>query len=359
MLDLPITTLSNSSHHVRCSTSDDEVEEPLSRSRDSDVEGSKTSGRDLRHVDPAHRAPSKLEEAGEEEDTNESEVSSAWHGLTLDRWVDAHVETDVEHGGTLGDGSPEKRTTTTEGVSSKDQEAEAADHLDDTVDSSGKELVLVTDETESPEDLRSVVVDSVGTGHLLANHQADGDESALSVSGDGEHLPQEILDGGTSDKHAFVLELIGDILDLILDVRVGFRKTSDTCKYFGSFLPAILLSEITWGLLVESHADNEEYSGKGLESKRNNIDPGAAAEVHERSIVDPEGETGSSCDEELVETSKTTTNTTGSVFRDIERDNHGSTTDTDTSNETRVESDIVLGILVVKSTYRPMYIASM
>ena len=43
----------------------DEVEQPLGSSRESHVVTTKTAGRDLGHVDPAHGAPAELEGSGE------------------------------------------------------------------------------------------------------------------------------------------------------------------------------------------------------------------------------------------------------------------------------------------------------
>ena len=110
--------------------------------------------RNLRHIDPAHGAPTKLEEAGVEENADKRKVTGSRYGLALNRWVNAHVETNVEHGETLGDRSPKERTAATKRVSSEDEESKAANHLDDAVDSSGEELILVTLETKGPEEIK-------------------------------------------------------------------------------------------------------------------------------------------------------------------------------------------------------------
>jgi hypothetical protein len=43
-------------------------------------------------------------------------------------------------------------------------------------------------DTKVGEYLRSVVVDGIGAGHLLANHEADGDQSALTIPWNEPHL---------------------------------------------------------------------------------------------------------------------------------------------------------------------------
>ena len=234
----------------------------------------------------------------------------------------------------MSDGSPEERATTTKRISSEDQEAEAADHLDNTVDASGEELDVVTDKTESLEDLGRVVVDGVGTGHLLADHEANGDESTLAVTGDGEHLLEKVLDGGTGDEHALVLELIGNILDFTLDVLVRDGQIAHAGKDAVGLLPAVLLGQETGRLLVEGHAADKENCREGLKGKRDDVDRRAAGQVQKRSVVDPEGKAGSGGNEKLVKTGQTTTNGTGSILRDVKRDDHGGTTNTDTSDET-------------------------
>jgi hypothetical protein len=178
------------------------------------------------------------------------------------------------------------------------------------------------------------VVNGVGSGHLLTDHKTDGDESTLAVTRDGEHLPQKILDGSTSNEHALVLKLIGDILDFSLNILVRDGQVAHASKHSIGFLPAILLSQESRRFLVKSHAAAKQDSRKRLKSKWDNVDPSAAGQVQKRAVVDPESETGSSSDEELVETGKTATDGTRRVFGNVKGNDHGGHTDTNTSDET-------------------------
>ena len=81
--------------------------------------------------------------------------------------------------------------------------------------------------------------------------------------------------------------------------------------------PLILLGEETGRFFVHGHAADEEDGGKCLHGERDNVDLGATREVQERPVVYPEGERDSSGNEELVETGKTSTDTTGSVFGNV------------------------------------------
>jgi hypothetical protein len=127
----------------------------------------------------------------------------------------------------------------------------------------------------------------------LTDHESNGDEGTLSVTRDGEHLLEKILDAGTSNEHALVLKLVGDVLDLVLNICVRLGQVSHAGKYCRSLLPLVLLGEETGRLLVQSHAADKENGGKSLESEWDNVDLSAAGEMHKRSVVDPEGKTGS------------------------------------------------------------------
>ena len=204
-LNLPIAVVADSGQHERGSTGNDEVEQPLGGSSKSDVQRPETSGGNFGHVDPADRTPTELKETSEQEDADESEVTGRWHTLARNGRRDADVETDVHHGGALGDGSPEQRAATTEGVGSEDEESGAGDHLYDTVDTGCEELGRVSGDAQVVEDQGSVVVDGVCSRHLLADHETDGDERALAISRDCKHFAQKILQCCATNKHALML----------------------------------------------------------------------------------------------------------------------------------------------------------
>ena len=85
-----------------------EVEQPLSGSRERNVHGSQSRGRDLGDDNPAARTPAKLEESREEEDAGEGEVADRWDRFPCDWGIEAYIEANHEHGAPLGDGSPEE-----------------------------------------------------------------------------------------------------------------------------------------------------------------------------------------------------------------------------------------------------------
>lgn len=134
---------------------------------------------------------------------------------------DADVQADVEHCQALGDGGPQEGAAAAEGVGDENEEDGAADDLDDAVDAGGEEAGRVAGDAQVLEDLGCVVVDGVGAGHLLADHEEDADEGALAVARDRPHLSHEVPGARAADELALVLELRDDVLEFALDVGVG------------------------------------------------------------------------------------------------------------------------------------------
>lgn len=134
MSNVPISPLPNGSHHIRRRPRNHKVKQPLRRRRNRNIKRPQSRRRDLRHVDPAHGAPSKLEEAREQEHADERKVARAGHGLALHGRVHAHVDANVVHGCALCDRGPEQGAPAAEGVGGEDEEAETADHFYDAVD---------------------------------------------------------------------------------------------------------------------------------------------------------------------------------------------------------------------------------
>lgn len=144
----PVPGVADRGHHVRGGAGDDEVEQPLRRGRQRDVGRAETRCRDLRDVDPAHRAPAELEEGREQEDHDDGDVARWRHRDAGLGRVEAHVEADVEHGGSLRDGGPEKGFAPTQSVGDEEEEDGARSHLHDSVDTGGKETGFSPVETK-------------------------------------------------------------------------------------------------------------------------------------------------------------------------------------------------------------------
>lgn len=98
---------------------------------------------------------------------------------------------------------------------------------------------------------------------MLADHQADGDESTLAVAGDEPHFSLEVHEGSTADQSPLVLELFPDLTEFISDVVMISWQLAQVCEDSFGVFPAVGLCEPTWRFLAQEHADEE---GDGRES---------------------------------------------------------------------------------------------
>jgi hypothetical protein len=111
----------------------------LGSSCQSDIGGSETGGRDFGDIDPADWTPSKLEKGSEQENHDDSDITGWGNSGALLWGIEADVKADIEHAGTLSDGCPEERLTTTEGVRNEEKEDGAGDHFDNSIDTGSEE----------------------------------------------------------------------------------------------------------------------------------------------------------------------------------------------------------------------------
>jgi len=64
------------------------------------------------------------------------------------------------------------------------------------------------------------IYDCVDAGHLLPDHEHDGDDGAAAVPGDGPHFLEQALGRGVAHQRTLVLQLVGHLLDLVSHVLV-------------------------------------------------------------------------------------------------------------------------------------------
>ena len=67
--------------------------------------------------------------------------------------------------------------------------------------------------------------DGIGSSHLLAYHERDGDEGSLSVTGDLDHFLHQGFGRRITSELSFVLQLLRHVLKLCTNVVVVGRKT--------------------------------------------------------------------------------------------------------------------------------------
>lgn len=100
-----------------------------------------------------------LEKACKEENAHQRKVAGGRDGVSSYRRRDPDIKSNVKHCTPLSNAGPEERASTTETVSGEQQETRASRHLDNAVDASSKETSVGRSDTQSLEDLRSIVID--------------------------------------------------------------------------------------------------------------------------------------------------------------------------------------------------------
>lgn len=339
----PVAVGTDGSQHIGHGAGDDKVEQPLGGGGKGDVQPAQTRRRNLRHVDPADGPPAELEAGGEEEDADEGDVAGGDDRRALLGRGDADVQADVQHAEGLGDGGPEQGAAAAERVGDEDEEDGAADHLDDAVDAGGEEVGGVAGDAEVLEDLRGVVVDGVGAGHLLADHEEDADERALAVAGDRPHLLHEVPGAGPADELALVLELRDDVLELVVNVGVRGGEGAHARERRPRLLPPVLLGQPARRLVAQHHADEEEHRRQRLHRERHHV-LRRALNVQQAAVVDPEGQHDAHRDEELVEARQPAADGAGGVFRDVERVDHRGEPDAEAVDEAVTVSELYVRV---------------
>lgn len=95
----------------------------------------------------------------------------------------------------------------------------------------------------------------VDTRELLADHQNDGDDGALSIGGDKPQLSHQAFKIGITHQTAFLRELVRHLLDLTRDIfRLG-RQPDAVCQLSAQLLPAKIRAGILRSIPPELDQD--------------------------------------------------------------------------------------------------------
>lgn len=188
--DLQIGTKSPSTHsrnHRRSCSGHDEIEQPLCRCCNRDVECSQSSSRNLRDVNPAHRSleeesisqdiyqqktsppsaqkgethPTKLKKHRKQINRHNRHIPRRWNWYSLFRRCHANIRSNIKHAQPLCYRRPQETASSTEGICCQEEEEGASDHFEYAVDSCCEEGGCGSCEAEVGEDLGGVVVDCV------------------------------------------------------------------------------------------------------------------------------------------------------------------------------------------------------
>jgi len=314
---LPVSTLTERSQLDGQRPRDDEVEEPLGGGRKGHVQGSEAGGGDLGHEDPACGAPTELEEGGEDEDEGEGEVAGHGHGRVLLGRRHAHVDGDVVHAEGLPDPGHQERSPTAQRVGHEDQEDGARHHLHDSVDARSQERVRRALYAEVLEDGRRVHVDRVGSRELLEDHEEDAEDGAVAVRLDHPHLLLQGPERRIAHQPPLLLELVGDLLELLLEVGVFVGQLSEPLQHGLGLLPAVLAGQVSRRLVASQHQKEEEQRRQALHGERDDV-LCRALQVQARAKVGPEGDQTTRHDEELVHAGEQPADSSRRVLGDVD-----------------------------------------
>ena len=255
-------------------------------------------------------------------------------------------------------------------------------YLDDAVDTCGEEFVCIADDSETLEDFRSVVVDcsasvkpvmllyaaspipsylgivrgwtrclhhntlhefrieedekltSIGTSHLLADHDENRNKSAVAVSRDRPHLSHQIPEARAANKLTLVLKLSSDSLELGFHIGVVRGEGANLAKHCLGFFPSVLFGEPAGRLVGQEHADDEQHCWEGLHGKGDCV-LGYSGDVKFATVVDPECQHDTDRDHELVQAGQGASNSSRGILRGIERVDHRRRADTKASKHTK------------------------
>ena len=109
-------------------------------------------------------------------------------------------------------------------INTNQQENQSHDDLDGTINPGSEQRRVGRTDTDSLKDLRSIVADTIGTGELLPEHEAESEEEAISVALANGFFPCHALGGSQFffERGANLGEFFQDLLTVLrLVANVG------------------------------------------------------------------------------------------------------------------------------------------
>lgn len=186
-----VSTILHGVKHVLGGKTNDKVEHPVGGGNDGNTARTHTGREEFLSKDPCDGTPGVGEVDGEEPDEdNGNPTLSDGKMLVLVplRLVDTLNGGDDDVADEHTNGTDNQESLTTEPIQEEDS-GEGEDNLQDTSDTGSKQISGGGRETETLEDLRSIVQDGIDTGELLEHHHTTSQEDTLDHVGSEESLP--------------------------------------------------------------------------------------------------------------------------------------------------------------------------
>lgn len=148
-------------HHGRRSLGDTEIHDPVDEEAPTHAKRTDARWEDFGSNHVAGYTVTKTPAKGINVDPNDPNDTTGFGTASCIRVGEAHIESDVEHGGSLQSSTDHKWEATSNAVDDKGDIYECRDKLDHAIDSSCEESLGATFHTNHGEDFRCKVVETV------------------------------------------------------------------------------------------------------------------------------------------------------------------------------------------------------
>ncbi|KAI3476794.1 hypothetical protein L1887_61614 [Cichorium endivia] len=274
----------------------DKVEEPLAHGGSRHGKRTQLVGCHLGTDRPGDRRPAETVTDDKDVNHGDGEVAHAINRRACR--TNGLVDGDPEERKHLHKAADDEAPLSSELLDGHRHEETGGDDLDHAIDARCEQATRLSRDAERLEDLGRVVVDRVGAGELLEEHEQGADEDSVGDDAVGEgHL--ELLD---KRETRLALQILLDLGEDSDDDRVGFVGAVDAGERVLRLCDPVLLHEPSRRLGLEEKSHNKEHAGQALECKWH-LPHGARCLIGivlHHAVVDKVGDADTGHDEQLI-----------------------------------------------------------
>ena len=281
---------------------------------------------------------------GEEEDVDADECDlGLGSGVVGDAWASSSNTDngDDEFANQHSQSTPDEDCTTAILLNNVERDGSGAD-----VDKGGDETNEegVADRAKFLEEGGTEVENEVDTSPLLHHLKRCTEDGSAQI---GRWVPKTTLEAVVpgaevttlwDDRH-LVLVVGNDFSQFLLDVFGSLRLATKTGKDLGGLLEVALLDEVTWGFWEQQKTTTEDESPEDLDGNRDTVRSAVSSVLG--SIVDARSEEDTDGDAELVSGDECSTDLLGSDLRHVQNDDGGDEANSEASDETTSDKELV------------------
>lgn len=245
------------------------------------------------------------------------------------RWVSGQYRADDEHHAGHPDSAADQTVLAAPEVDTDEQEDQGRHDLDRAVHTRREEGRVGLADANRLENLGRVVSDAVGTGELLPEHDAEGQEETVAVA-----LAQRLFPGDALGGRQLLFQRGPDLGNFLLDHFAVGGLVSDVRQRLDCLLVPALLHEPPGRFREEEEPNQHEATRDEL--NRNGDPPllGALGNMERNAVVQPEGKGAADHEEFLEQACHPTTDLRRTVLTDEHGRDTGHAADTQTGHHT-------------------------